>query len=264
MSVGASAAVPRRLSLLGFAVVVFAYLAIIKGLGYAVGEIWDVDDLYTTRNVILGMWLPLGAAFLFTYAVAAYLGWLRPVLRDDRPVQRWVWAVPIIFAVCVALAIDYADLADTSVGYVLALLVATQLVGWGEEGMFRGIGVTTLRERGLTEGKVALWSSVIFGAVHISNALGDGHLSSALPQAIAVSFAGYFFYLTRRASGGNVVNSVIHGLFDFSILSGTAILADQGGYVGMGAALLAYVVVGVLLIVRRHRIEPEPAHTVQG
>ena len=121
--------------------------------------------------------------------------------------------------------------------------------------MFRGIGVTTLRSHGLTEGRVALWSSVIFGAVHISNAL-TGEVSKALPQAIAVSFAGYFFYLVRRVSGGNVANSVLHGLFDFSIISGTAIAVDQDPYVGSAAAILAYVITGALLVIRRRRIEP--------
>ena len=116
-----------------------------------------------------------------------------------------------------------------------------------------------LRSHGLTEGKVALRSSVVFGAVHISNALGGGAASKALPQAIAVSFSSYFFYLIRRASGGNVLNSVIHGLFDFSILSATAIAVDQGAYVGSAAAILAYVVTGILLVVRRKRIEPPGA-----
>jgi hypothetical protein len=36
------------------------------------------------------------------------------------------------------------------------------LIGFGEEGLFRCLGVTALRRHGLTEGKVALWSSVIF------------------------------------------------------------------------------------------------------
>ena len=136
---------------------------------------------------------------------------------------------------------------------MLALLVATQFVGWGEEGMFRGIGVTVLRDHGLTERKVALWSSLVFGAVHLSNAIGAG--GSAVPQATVVSFAGYFFYLTRRASGGNALNSVLHGLFDFSILSGTVILVDQGAYVGSAGAILVYVVIAAVLLVRRHRIE---------
>ena len=67
---------------------------------------------------------------------------------------------------------------------MLALLVATQFVGWGEEGMYRASG-QALRDHGLTEGKVALWSSVIFGAVHLSNALGP---YKAVPQAIAVAW----------------------------------------------------------------------------
>lgn len=247
---------PRTLAYGWFAAIVIAYLAVIKGLGYLVEQVWDVNDgLYTTKDVMVQMWVPLGAALVFTYGVVAVLRWWDPVLRERHPVQRWVWVVPIVFAICIGITIDYADLFDKNLGYILALLVATQFIGWGEEGMFRGIGVTTLRTHGLTEGKVALWSSVIFGAVHISNAL-TGDIDKALPQAIAVSFAGYFFYLIRRASRGNVLNSVIHGLFDFSILTGTAIAVDQGAYPGGLAAILAYLIVGSLLLVRRRSIEP--------
>lgn len=251
----------RQLSYPWFALIVIGYLVVIKGTGFIVSQFWEINDgLYTTEDVLVQMWIPLGAAFVFTYAVVAVLGWWKPVLRDDRPVQRWVWMVPIVFAACSLLAIDYADLFDKPLGFILALLVATQFVGWGEEGMFRGIGVTTLRNHGLTEGKVALWSSIIFGAVHISNAL-TGDIAHALPQAIAVSFAGYFFYLIRRVSRGNVLNSVIHGLFDFSIITATVIAVDQGAYIGTGAALLAYLVVGGVLLVRRQRIElPGAAH----
>lgn len=252
----------RPLSYGAFAVIVIAYLGIIKGVGFLAGQVWDINDgVYTTKDVMVGMWIPLGAALVFTYGVVAALRWWSPVLRDERPVQRWVWAVPIVFAVCIGLTIDYADLADKNIGFILALLVATQIVGWGEEGMFRGIGVTTLRSHGLTEGRVALWSSAIFGAVHISNAL-TGDIKQALPQAIAVSFAGYFFYLIRRVSRGNVLNSILHGLFDFSIITGTSILVDQKAYIGAFAAILAYIICGTLLIVRRHHIEPAVRQTV--
>ena len=77
----------------------------------------------------------------------------------------------MILVISIVLATDYAALGDTSVGFVLALVVVPS-VGWGEEGVFRGIGVTSLRDRGLTEGKVAVWSSVVFGAAHLTNALG--------------------------------------------------------------------------------------------
>jgi membrane protease YdiL (CAAX protease family) len=189
---------------------------------------------------------------VFVYAVVAALGWWRPVFVEDRRVQRWVWVVPIVFAVAIAAGIDYADLADKGIGFVVLLLLGALCVGFAEEGMFRGIGVTAFRNHGFSEAAVALWSSVVFGAVHLTNAISTG--GTAVAQAIAVSFAGYFFYLTRRVSGGLIVPALIHGLFDFSILSGA--VAGGQPYAGGLAAILAYPLVAVILLARRHRIEP--------
>lgn len=238
-----------------FAGIVIVYLAIIQLGGLLAEQVAGIDsgdELTTTSGVFATMVVPLSVALLFTYGVAYRLGRLRPVMRDDRAVQKWVVVIPIIFVVGILLAIDYGALSEKSAGFILMLLLATQLVGWGEEGMFRGIGVTTLREHGLTEGKVALYSSLVFGLVHLSNAIGRG--AGAIPQAVVVSLAGYFFYLTRRRAGNNAVNSVIHGLFDFSILTGTAILVDQEAYVGAAAAILVYVVCVIVLVVRRRHI----------
>ncbi len=245
----------RRLSYLSFAVIVVAYLAVIQIGTPLIGGWADEDDILTTRGVVFTMIIPLGLALVFAYGVVAALGWWRPVIKDDRPVSRWVWVVPIVLLVAILLGIDYSALADQGWLFVIALLIATQFVGWGEEGMFRGIGVTMLRRHGLREGQVALWSSVIFGVVHLSNALGHGG-ASAIPQAIVVSLAGYFFYLTRRVSGSNAVNSVLHGLFDFALLSGTSILVDQPFYPGTFAPILAYPVLAVILLVKRRAIEP--------
>ncbi len=250
------AATGRRLTYSGFAVLVVVYLAIIQGGGRIAAALLDSGGgLTTTRDVVINLWLPIGAALLFVYAAIAYLGWFGPVMHEDRRTRRWVWAVPIILAACILGAIDYAGLADKPVGFVLALLVAAMFVGFSEEGLFRGIGVHVLRQHGVREGRVALWSSIVFGAVHLTNALATG--GSAVIQAVAVSFAGYFFYLIRRASGGNVLNSVLHGMFDFSILSGTVILVDQQAYLGTAFALVAYVVIGLVVVLRRKSIEPE-------
>jgi membrane protease YdiL (CAAX protease family) len=189
---------PRHLAYGAFAAIVIVYLIIIQAGGIAIGAVGDENDVFTTRGVVITMIIPLGVALVFTYGVTAYLGWLRPVMRDDRPVHRWVWVVPLIFLLAIAAGIDYQALADKGLLFVLVLLAATQLVGWGEEGMFRGIGVTVLRQHRFSEGRVALWSSLIFGAVHLTNVVGHG--ITALPQAVAVSLAGYFFYLIRRVS----------------------------------------------------------------
>lgn len=234
------------------------YLAIIQVFGIALQHVGDHDDdLTTVEGVVWNMWLPLGAALVFTYAVIGVLGWWRPVFHERNRAPRWVWFVPVVFVLCALVAVDYGALADKTIAYVLVLFIACQFVGWGEEGMFRGIGVTALRDFGLTEGKVALWSSLVFGAVHLTNALGHG--AQAIPQALAVSFAGYFFYLMRSVSGSNVVNSVVHGLFDFSLLTGTVVLVHQDPYVGSAAAIVAYLVVGGVLLARRHHLRPVSA-----
>jgi membrane protease YdiL (CAAX protease family) len=244
----------RRLSIPGFLAIVVVYLAIIRGAGALTQTGLDGfdGDFRTSRQVVLALLVPIGLSLVFVYAVVAALGWWLPVFVDDRPVQRWVWVVPIVFGLAVVVGIDYADLADKGFGFVVLLLLGALCVGFAEEGMFRGIGVTAFREHGLREARVALWSSVVFGAVHLTNALSTG--GTAVAQAVAVSFAGYFFYLTRRVSGGLIVPAVLHGLFDFSILSGTVV--DDQTYAGGIAAILAYPVVAIVLLVRRHRIEP--------
>lgn len=242
------------LSYLAFAGIVIAYLVIIQLGGILIGKWSDEDDIFTTRGVVFAMVIPLGLALVFTYGVVARLGWWRRVLVDERPVNRWVWVVPGVLIAAILLGIDYGALGEKGWLFVITLLVATQFVGWGEEGMFRGIGVTMLRGHGLSEGRVALWSSLVFGVVHLSNVFSHG--VSAVPQAIMVSLAGYFFYLTRRVSRGNVLNSVLHGLFDFALLSGSAILLDQASYPGLLAPILVYPVLAIILVIKRRDIEP--------
>ena len=251
----------RRLSYLAFAIVVLVYLAIVQLGGLVINRRAGIDGnrgFVTTHNVLLTLWIPIGVSLVFTYAVVVWLGWLQPVLRDDEPVNRWVWVVPVVFVVGIAGAIDYHALAEKGLVFTVVLLVGTQFVGWAEEGMFRGIGVTLFRRHGMSHAQVAIWSSAVFGAVHLTNAIGRG--AQAIPQAIAVSFAGYFFYLIRRVSRGNVLNSVVHGLFDFSIISGTAVVVHQNVYPATALAILVYLVLVVVLLLRRKHIEPSPSH----
>src|SRR3712207_2312657 len=69
-----------------------------------------------------------------------------------------------------------------------------------------GIGVTTLRPTLCVGVGGAVVHVVIFGGVHVSNAIGPG--AQALPQPVAIRFAGCFLNLTRRVSGGNAGISV--------------------------------------------------------
>ena len=180
------------------------------------------------------------------------------VLRVNKPVRRWVRFVPISMIVVAVLAIDYGHLADQTAGLVVALIAVAVAVGFTEELMFRGLGVTVFRRGGFSEGNVALWSSVIFGAAHISNAVGQG--PGAIAQALVVSTTGYFLYLTFRVGGVIFLSMLVHGLWDFSLLSGQ-IGPHPGVYVGNALVILTQVVLMVAVLRRRHRTE-EPEQPV--
>lgn len=251
----------KKLSIWGFIVLTLVYLLIIKGVGLIVSRHLNLEDgrLGTTRDIVFSLWIPIGASLIYVYSLIFFLGWAKPVFNEVKRVRKWVWIVPAIFITAIILGINYPGLADNGIVFTLALLIATQFVGWAEEGMFRGIGVTTLRQYNITEGKVALWSSVIFGAAHIANILGGD--AKAFIQAAAVAFAGYFFYLIRRVSGSNVLNSVLHGLFDFMLITGSGIIVagKPAAYIGSLLGVLVYIIVGIILLVRRHDIEPVSA-----
>ena len=252
----------RNLPVIGFLALVVAWLAVIKITGQLVANRADLDDgrMLTSEQVSWALIVPIGVGLRVRI----------PRDHDPRlvasrssttrsPVRKWVWVIPLVFVVGIVGGINYGGLADRGLGFTLALLCAGLLVGFSEEGMFRVIGVTSLRRNGLTEGKVALWSSVAFGLAHIANVIGGD--PRAFAQAVAVSFAGYFFYLIRRVSRSNILNSVIHGMFDFTIISGTQIIPEgDTAYVGSGLAIFVYLVCGLILLVRRHSIElPSPA-----
>ena len=102
---------------------------------------------------------------------------------------------------------------------------------------------------------MALWSSVIFGLAHATNLISEG--PKAFLQVLATAIAGYFLYLIRRSSGGLLVPAVVHGLWDFGLISSSVVAGRS--YVGSGLFILADIVLLIIVLVRRHQIEPEPA-----
>ncbi|MFI5803563.1 lysostaphin resistance A-like protein [Streptomyces sp. NPDC051561] len=245
----------RRLTWPWFLVVAVVYLVILQGLGALIGVDRSEGDSQfpTAASVIRNGVLPIGLSVLFGAALVTWLGWWGSVMAYRVPVRRWVRFVPISMLVVAVLAVNYPNLADQPLSLVLSLLAMTLLVGIGEELMFRGIGVQVFKRAGLSEGKVALWSSVVFGAVHLSNAFGEG--TQAIFQAVIVSTSGYFFYLCLRVGGTLLLPMLVHGLWDFSLLSNT-VGPDPKTSPGMILPILLQVVLIVLVLVKRRSIEP--------
>ncbi|HEV7652014.1 MAG TPA: CPBP family intramembrane glutamic endopeptidase [Actinophytocola sp.] len=249
-----SAAGTGRLSVPAFAGLVVGYLVIVQGLGALLTRDIDVD--YAAPTTTDALWrsitLPVGAGLVLVVVVVTALRWWRPVLVDDRPVRSWVAVVPVVMLVATVLATDYAGLADRGLGFTLLLLVSALAVGCAEEGLFRGVGLVAFRAGGFGEARVALWTSVIFALAHASNLITAG--PKAFLQVLVTAVAGYFLYLVRRRTGNLVATAVVHGLWDFSLIS-SAVVPDRT-YIGPDFCVLALVVLAIVVFVRRHDIEP--------
>ena len=120
------------------------------------------------------MVVPIGVSAVFVAAIVSYLGWWRPAMVDHRPVQGWLIVVPVLMVLSILVVTDYSALASKGAAFTVLLVLTVLCVGFAEEMMFRGIGVTVLRSNGFTEGKVALWSTVVFGLAHATNLISEG------------------------------------------------------------------------------------------
>lgn len=208
----------------------------------------------TVTEVWRGMLVPIGLSAVFVAAIVTYLGWWRPAMVDDRPVQRWLIVVPVLMVLTILVVTDYSALAAKGAAFTVLLVLTVLCVGFAEEMMFRGIGVTMLRSNGFTEGKVALWSTVVFGVAHATNLISEG--PKAFAQVFSTIIAGYFFYLIRRRTGGLLAGMLVHAFWDLSLISN--LVSDPSKPRPFSfIAFLTMVVLVVVVAVRRHRIEPE-------
>ena len=239
-----------------FIVIAAVYLVIVQGVGKLLTA--GQHTAYAAPTSVSELWrsitVPVLVSLVFVYAVVGVLGWWRPVFTDDRPVRRWVRVIPVIIAVTALAGMNYPGLGKHGAGFIVLLALSMLGVGFAEEGMFRGLGVVTFRASGFAEAKVALWTCVLFGLAHATNLVSEG--PKALLQVLVTAAAGYFFYLTRRVSRGLVIPAVLHGLWDFGTIS--AVVVANKNYLGAGLFILADVIMVIILLIRRHRIEPAP------
>jgi membrane protease YdiL (CAAX protease family) len=242
----------RRLSVLGFLGIVAGYVVVL-----IVATLFTLDATLSTpgytetsdvaRELVVRMAVPL----VFVCVVITALRWWRPVLVDHLPVRRWVWIVPAAIVLTVIAATNYPGLVAKPAPFVALLLLGSLIVGLAEELLFRGVGVTAFRVNGHGEGAVALWTTVIFSLAHAASLLG-GPL-----QVLSTLGAGYLYYLVRRVTGTLLAAALVHGLWDFGVLS--AGIVEDEVYGAVPLFLVVEVALLLLLLALHRRIEPARA-----
>ncbi|MFD4960174.1 CPBP family intramembrane glutamic endopeptidase [Microbacterium sp. NPDC058389] len=225
-----------------------AYTLLVFAVGKAMGVPYtDLGE--SGSNLFLGAGVSLIVGAVALAITATLLGWWRPALFDRHRSVRWPIFVPILMAVALVINLVSTDWGSYDGGFFAASIVLL-LVGFTEEMANRGLLVVALRSR-LGEGWVWFLSSLLFGLMHLTNALSGQDLLTTLQQ-VAFAFAGgTIFYILRRTTGTLIWAMVLHGLWDFSTFAvghGTpGAFAAFGGIVNQIACVAGLIVVAFVI-----------------
>lgn len=252
-SVGAAAAV-----FVAYCVVV---LSLMKLSGVSYEHFFD-----TTTTTLRSAVLPLAAGTALLVAVLWKTRWR--VMHDEGARLRmgFLWALPTFAVLTIVLQLAGLSWGKLTPGQVGAVLLASVLVGFTEETLFRGIILTALRGRLRTEAAAAGVTTVWFGLFHLTNlALGE---PGAVLQVGFATLTGLGFYLARRGTGILIAAMILHGAWDFAAFLVGVAPNEDGALAQAGAFCIALIyplaAISFVVLLVRDRNTPARAPAEQG
>ena len=203
--------------------------------------------------IAIGHWQPteleiyagdkLGFAILLALALTIFRRWRASGFAGPMAVARWWLLWPIWLD---ALAPLSGGLAEDGWRYLAGWGAVSLAVGFGEEGLFRGIVMTQLGlDRPL---RAILISALLFGAIHLAGLLSPIDYRLVLAQAASVVGLGVILGAVRIRTGSIWPGIIVHAILDFcGIAAGGGVVeamqySDDALYsmLGAGAVALAW------------------------
>ena len=224
--------------------VVVVYAILFLGIGITSGVKY-ADWFDTTHNAYRTAVLGLVVGSVFLIAFMAYARW-DMMWKDPERVRMnpLLWILVGCFTVLTVIRFVGVGYSDLPGSLVVAIVIASVLVGFAEEMLFRGVFLRAMRAGTRPEGQAALWTTIAFGLFHLPNAfMGVG--AAAIAQVFLAAGSGYALYTFRRFSGLIVVGMAAHGLWDMS----TFLDGQSGAGAAHNIALFGGFVVGGLGLV---------------
>lgn len=188
-------------------------------------------------------WNLVAAAAIIAGSIALF-GWKD--MRFNAPLPgslRLLW-FPALYLIGFFSVAAFAGFPPLST--LMLVFINTLIVGFSEEGMFRGIIYRALRG-GFGIAAAVVLSSLLFGSVHILNALTTGHVLQSFVQAFTATLSGFVFVALLLRTGSILVPMLYHALWDFGTFT-IARAGDGGAMGGDMPATLTYLVPALFVL----------------
>ena len=234
-------------------VILFGLLCtFMTALGSAVPQIIGLEEnqqlIVTTVFLVISVILGIFIMIRSRYGVADY-GFQSATKEDNYKV---LWYAPLVIVEIIPIAL-YGFSSEITVFQYVIIACFTIAVGFNEEIYFRGLSLKAMETQGRK--KAIIWSAVIFGVLHIINALNGKSPFYLILQMLFAFLVG--FVLAEIVSITKSLWFVIiwHAAHDF-ISSTTSDALDGEALIILG------IQVGILLVyailIWRKSVEKEP------
>lgn len=193
-----------------------AYNVIIFATWAAVGA--DYTNLAGAEVILQRLVLPevLGAIFI-VFAVSRLGWWPRVLQEEQRAHPHWTMWVFLLFALAfVLILLAGTGWSEIAIWHIAMIAIACSLIGFNEEVLTRGVLIFAARGSMRHEVFVWLFSTALFGLMHVPNGFFGIGLTGSTTQAIFTFLLGSGLYLLRRVSGTILLPVMVHALWDFS------------------------------------------------
>jgi len=200
----------------GAAIISGLLCTLFTALGMAIPQIFGLDEMLTITVMTIAVAVSAAIGILIMkksrFTIAEY-GFNKYLSKNTNKV--WFYIPLIVIELIPIIVYGFNNKISAPMYIMIALFTIS--VGFNEEIYFRGLAFKFISDRGVK--KAIIWSSVIFGILHIANALNGKDLPYIILQVSFAFLIGFVFAEIVSITKSIWVVIICHFAHDFISMS---------------------------------------------